>query len=190
VPSSINPRKNSKSALTRLRNNDIMLRRLLVRQIRSSGDSACRRSTDSLLAVSPIVVQRWRRGSYAIFNELNYVNHSSHARRAGDHIVTSSRGFAENAHKANSAAGDDEDDVGEAETTFVRRSKFEQNFYGIAHVQATFNNTIVNITNANGDTLCWSSGGARGTSSLTLPRQVPRSYQFLPRGPWPPWSIR
>src|SRR6185312_16864573 len=33
---------------------------------------------------------------------------------------------------------------------------------GIAHVQSTFNNTIVTITDTNGDTLCHSSGGAVG----------------------------
>ncbi len=31
---------------------------------------------------------------------------------------------------------------------------------GIVHIKATFNNTIVTITDANGETLCWSSAGA------------------------------
>jgi small subunit ribosomal protein S11 len=30
----------------------------------------------------------------------------------------------------------------------------------IAHIKATFNNTIVTITDANGDTLCWASAGS------------------------------
>lgn len=30
---------------------------------------------------------------------------------------------------------------------------------GIAHVKATFNNTTVTITDAKGDTLCWSTAG-------------------------------
>jgi len=30
---------------------------------------------------------------------------------------------------------------------------------GIAHVQATFNNTIITVTDANGDVLCWDSAG-------------------------------
>jgi small subunit ribosomal protein S11 len=30
---------------------------------------------------------------------------------------------------------------------------------GIAHVKATFNNTIVTITDTNGETLCWASAG-------------------------------
>ncbi|GMV81326.1 MAG: 30S ribosomal protein S11 [Planctomycetota bacterium] len=30
---------------------------------------------------------------------------------------------------------------------------------GVAHVQATFNNTIIAITDPNGDVLCWDSAG-------------------------------
>jgi small subunit ribosomal protein S11 len=33
---------------------------------------------------------------------------------------------------------------------------------GVAHIKATFNNTIVTITDKNGDTLCWSSAGKSG----------------------------
>ena len=55
---------------------------------------------------------------------------------------------------------DDEDGEEGAAGAFKRKSKLEANFYGIAHVQSTFNNTIVNVTNVGGDTLCWSSGGA------------------------------
>ena len=33
---------------------------------------------------------------------------------------------------------------------------------GLVHVQATFNNTIVTITDANGDTLCFASAGTVG----------------------------
>ncbi len=31
---------------------------------------------------------------------------------------------------------------------------------GLAFIKATFNNTIITITDGNGDTLCWSSAGA------------------------------
>ena len=34
--------------------------------------------------------------------------------------------------------------------------------YGIAHIQATFNNTHVTITDTKGETLCWSSAGICG----------------------------
>jgi small subunit ribosomal protein S11 len=33
---------------------------------------------------------------------------------------------------------------------------------GIAHIQSTFNNTVVTITDVNGNTVSWSSAGARG----------------------------
>ncbi|GAC1352011.1 MAG: 30S ribosomal protein S11 [Polyangiales bacterium] len=33
---------------------------------------------------------------------------------------------------------------------------------GIAHIQSTFNNTIVTITDVNGNALSWSSAGSRG----------------------------
>ena len=33
---------------------------------------------------------------------------------------------------------------------------------GIAHIQATFNNTIVTITDVSGNTIAWSSAGAQG----------------------------
>jgi len=34
--------------------------------------------------------------------------------------------------------------------------------HGIAHIQATFNNTIVSIADPEGNTLCWSSAGRIG----------------------------
>jgi small subunit ribosomal protein S11 len=34
--------------------------------------------------------------------------------------------------------------------------------YGVAHIQATFNNTIVTITDKQGNALCWASTGAVG----------------------------
>jgi small subunit ribosomal protein S11 len=33
---------------------------------------------------------------------------------------------------------------------------------GIAHIKATFNNTIITITDLNGETLCWDSAGTVG----------------------------
>ncbi len=33
---------------------------------------------------------------------------------------------------------------------------------GIAHIKSTFNNTIVTITDVNGNTISWASAGARG----------------------------
>ena len=33
---------------------------------------------------------------------------------------------------------------------------------GVAHIQSTFNNTIVTLTDLKGDTIAWSSAGVRG----------------------------
>ncbi len=44
-----------------------------------------------------------------------------------------------------------------------RRKKVKRNVVsGIAHIQATFNNTIVTITDPDGNVLCWSSAGDSG----------------------------
>jgi small subunit ribosomal protein S11 len=43
------------------------------------------------------------------------------------------------------------------------KSKERKNIpYGIAHIQSTFNNTIVNITDQNGNTIAWGSSGGQG----------------------------
>ena len=34
--------------------------------------------------------------------------------------------------------------------------------FGIVHIQATFNNTIITITEPNGNVLCWATAGAEG----------------------------
>jgi len=50
-------------------------------------------------------------------------------------------------------------------TTSKRRvkSKVRKNIpYGIAHIQSTFNNTIVNITDPDGNTIAWGSAGGQG----------------------------
>jgi len=45
----------------------------------------------------------------------------------------------------------------------VRRKKERKNIPdGIAHIQSTFNNTIITITDTNGNTIAWSSAGSQG----------------------------
>ena len=46
-------------------------------------------------------------------------------------------------------------------TTRRRREKKVVNF-GQAHIQSSFNNTIVTITDGNGNALCWASAGGLG----------------------------
>jgi small subunit ribosomal protein S11 len=48
------------------------------------------------------------------------------------------------------------DEAPDGENPIVKRKKkLDENFYGIVHIQSTFNNTIVNITDVAGATLCW-----------------------------------
>ncbi len=43
------------------------------------------------------------------------------------------------------------------------RKKVKKNVQsGIAHIQSTFNNTIITITDVAGGTLCWSTSGGQG----------------------------
>ena len=45
----------------------------------------------------------------------------------------------------------------------MAKKKIRKNIVrGIAHVKATFNNTIITITDVNGETLCWDSAGTVG----------------------------
>lgn len=48
-------------------------------------------------------------------------------------------------------------------TTKVKKKTVRRNVtVGIAHIVATFNNTMVTITDTKGDTLCWASAGTSG----------------------------
>ncbi len=50
-----------------------------------------------------------------------------------------------------------------AKSTTTKRKKDKKNIHdGIAHVSATFNNTIITITDKKGNVLSWSSGGTQG----------------------------
>lgn len=50
-----------------------------------------------------------------------------------------------------------------AKASKVRKKKVKKNIeVGVAHIQATFNNTIVTITDTEGNTIAWSSAGCEG----------------------------
>ncbi len=46
--------------------------------------------------------------------------------------------------------------------TRVRRRERKNITSGVAHVNASFNNTMITITDAQGNTIAWSSAGAQG----------------------------
>ena len=48
-------------------------------------------------------------------------------------------------------------------STTARKKKIKRSFtHGVAHIHATFNNTIVTITDTSGNVIAWSSAGALG----------------------------
>jgi len=47
-------------------------------------------------------------------------------------------------------------------STRVRKRERKNITSGVAHVNATFNNTMITITDAQGNTIAWSSAGAQG----------------------------
>ena len=47
-------------------------------------------------------------------------------------------------------------------TARVKRRERKNITSGVAHVNATFNNTIITITDAQGNTIAWSSAGGQG----------------------------
>lgn len=52
--------------------------------------------------------------------------------------------------------------VDELEKSRYRQKKIKKNIsQGIAHIQSTFNNTIVTITDVNGNTVAWASAGTQ-----------------------------
>ncbi|HZA51532.1 MAG TPA: 30S ribosomal protein S11 [Myxococcaceae bacterium] len=53
--------------------------------------------------------------------------------------------------------------AGEAAPAAKKRKKAKKNILnGVVHIQSTFNNTIITITDVSGNVLSWSSAGARG----------------------------
>lgn len=68
---------------------------------------------------------------------------------------------AEESGSADESAGDPKS--GDAAAAPVVRRKGKRHVpRGVAHVLASFNNTIITITDANGETLCWDSAGSVG----------------------------
>jgi len=52
--------------------------------------------------------------------------------------------------------------MAKADTSRPRRRERKNIASGVAHVNATFNNTMITITDAQGNTIAWSSAGSQG----------------------------
>jgi small subunit ribosomal protein S11 len=55
---------------------------------------------------------------------------------------------------------------------------------GVAHVAATFNNTVVTITDAQGNAIAWSSAGSQGFKGSR------KSTPYAASTAWRPWRSR
>ena len=56
----------------------------------------------------------------------------------------------------------DEKSKKQTKKKFLKKKVRKNVPYAIAHVNATFNNTVINITDIKGNTLSWSSSGVKG----------------------------
>lgn len=53
--------------------------------------------------------------------------------------------------------------MAKASSSSAKKRKTRRNVtQGVAHIKATFNNTVVTITDPKGDSLCWASAGTSG----------------------------
>ena len=52
--------------------------------------------------------------------------------------------------------------MAKARTVRTRRRKRKNIEYGVAHIQSTFNNTIITISDRNGNAISWATAGGKG----------------------------
>src|SRR3954452_3007463 len=58
--------------------------------------------------------------------------------------------------------GDKKEGAGKRKKTFKKRGEKRIVHHGLAHIQASFNNTVVTITDTEGNVVAWSSAGGIG----------------------------
>ena len=70
----------------------------------------------------------------------------------------------------------------------IRRRREKKNIEkGQVHIRSSFNNTMVTVTDAQGNALSWASSGGLGSAAARSPLpSPPRAQPRLP--PRPPWS--
>ena len=64
--------------------------------------------------------------------------------------------------------------AGKRKKTFKKRGEKRIVHHGLAHIQASFNNTVVTITDTEGNVVAWSSAGGIGFKFARRPRQGTR----------------
>ena len=55
-------------------------------------------------------------------------------------------------------------------TSRTKKKERKNIIAGVAHVAATFNNTVITITDAQGNTIAWSSAGVQGFKGSQIGR--------------------
>ncbi len=71
-----------------------------------------------------------------------------------------------------------------------KRKKRRNVAKGIAHVRASYNNTMITITDVNGETLCWASAGivgfkgTRKSTPFAATRAAETGRNLVFRWPW------
>jgi len=70
--------------------------------------------------------------------------------------------MAEEVNPAAAAAPAPAAEPSEAEAPRKKRKSKKNILNGVVHIQSTFNNTIITITDVSGNVVAWSSAGARG----------------------------
>ena len=65
----------------------------------------------------------------------------------------------------------------------AKKKKIRNITKGIAHIQASFNNTVITITDTQGNAVCWSSSGAAGFkgSKKSTPFAAQRASEMVAR---------
>lgn len=64
-----------------------------------------------------------------------------------------------------------------AEAKTIKKRARKNVVVGVAHIQATFNNTIITITDLRGNTISWSSAGAHGFTGAK--KSTPHAAQIV-----------
>ena len=65
----------------------------------------------------------------------------------------------------------------------AKKKKIKNIVRGVAHIQASFNNTVITITDPQGNAICWSSSGAAGFkgSKKSTPFAAQRASEIVAR---------
>ena len=68
--------------------------------------------------------------------------------------------------------------MAKAATPRIRKKERKNIISGVAHVLSTFNNTMITISDAQGNAISWSSAGAQGFKGSGSPRRTRRRLRL------------